>query len=452
MKKLVWPGIILLGIVILLAGIGGLGKFVFSNRFDAEIAKMKAAGEPTTLAELLGKPVPDNLNAAGPYMLIRAEIEGGKYERDLKVIDDFHSNSGAVGPNQGAVSPDQWKAAEDALARTMPLRTLLDDALAHPQCRFEINMQDPLSTMRPQFTVLRRMARWLRADALVSAREGHMDRAADDICAQMAVVESTRGEPFLMDHLVRVALAAISAKTASSCAEHGSYTEGQARRVFDALGSFDIAASYRQGLRGERVMFLHYSDPRNAQEFLATIGYSATGSTTTGQAVARPLVGIYTQTALKGDLAVLARVFTERMDGAGLSFGEAKAKGLLHTPSGLPSYALLSQSLLSSFARVGVRRYEVEAEISQARVFLALQAYRDRVGAYPSDLRQLRSELGWKLPADPFSGKDFIYKRQAKGFVLYSVGPDMIDDGGQPIVNDTVELDDTGDIVLDWHR
>jgi len=42
----------------------------------------------------------------------------------------------------------------------------------------------------------------------------------------------------------------------------------------------------------------------------------------------------------------------------------------------------------------------------------------------------LRSRLGWKLPQDPFSGKDFVYKRQGKGFLLYSIGENLKDDGG----------------------
>lgn len=43
--------------------------------------------------------------------------------------------------------------------------------------------------------------------------------------------------------------------------------------------------------------------------------------------------------------------------------------------------------------------------------------------------------LGWKIPEDPFSGKDFIYKRQEKGFILYSIGRNMKDDGGKESPN-----------------
>jgi hypothetical protein len=104
------------------------------------------------------------------------------------------------------------------------------------------------------------------------------------------------------------------------------------------------------------------------------------------------------------------------------------------------------------FVKSMSKRYPVQEELSRTRVFLALQAYKARHGGYPASIQELRSKLGWNLPKDPFSGKDFIYKRRDKGFVLYSVGPDMKDDGGRVIANNDVELESKGDIVLRWER
>jgi len=51
------------------------------------------------------------------------------------------------------------------------------------------------------------------------------------------------------------------------------------------------------------------------------------------------------------------------------------------------------------------------------------------VGTYPNSLRQVRSTVGWRLPKDPYSGKDFIYRRKGAGYILYSVGFNQRDDG-----------------------
>jgi hypothetical protein len=89
------------------------------------------------------------------------------------------------------------------------------------------------------------------------------------------------------------------------------------------------------------------------------------------------------------------------------------------------------------------------AEIAGSRVFLALLAYKSRFGAYPKTLHDLKHKLGWKLPVDPFTGEDLIYKPHAHGFLLYSVGLNMKDDGGTPVARRGPEK---GDVVWKMER
>ena len=51
-------------------------------------------------------------------------------------------------------------------------------------------------------------------------------------------------------------------------------------------------------------------------------------------------------------------------------------------------------------------------------------------GAYPATLAELTSRDLKMVPLDPFSDKPFIYHPTAADYALYSVGPNMIDDGG----------------------
>ena len=66
---------------------------------------------------------------------------------------------------------------------------------------------------------------------------------------------------------------------------------------------------------------------------------------------------------------------------------------------------------------------------------LALHLYHFQYSTYPSNLEQLvTSGILKKLPEDPFqSGHSFGYHPKDKSFILYSVGPDGVDDGGKPI-------------------
>ena len=127
---------------------------------------------------------------------------------------------------------------------------------------------------------------------------------------------------------------------------------------------------------------------------------------------------------------------------ARLPYREIERKGLHPEPRDYPRYALFTVICLPSFN--SARQDYAKSEIAGSQILLALMAYNDRYGSYPASLDELRAKLGWKLPEDPFSGRDFIYQRQGKGFILYSVGPNLKDDGGiEPPKNDH----DQGDMV-----
>jgi hypothetical protein len=65
---------------------------------------------------------------------------------------------------------------------------------------------------------------------------------------------------------------------------------------------------------------------------------------------------------------------------------------------------------------------------------LALHAYRQEHRAYPNTLTALVPEYLAAVPNDPFvEAKPLSYHRNGNKFVLYSVGPDGIDDYGRPI-------------------
>ena len=89
-----------------------------------------------------------------------------------------------------------------------------------------------------------------------------------------------------------------------------------------------------------------------------------------------------------------------------------------------------------------------------SRIALGLAVYKGRFHRYPEKLAELRSKLGWHVPEDPFSGKDFSYKRRGDGFLLYSIGPNLKDDGGAEVERDrrfgSRLEDEPGDIVWEF--
>jgi hypothetical protein len=60
---------------------------------------------------------------------------------------------------------------------------------------------------------------------------------------------------------------------------------------------------------------------------------------------------------------------------------------------------------------------------------VALEVFKRRSGYYPQRLDQLKDILE-RVPMDPFTNETLKYKRTENGYIVYSVGEDLADDGG----------------------
>lgn len=74
------------------------------------------------------------------------------------------------------------------------------------------------------------------------------------------------------------------------------------------------------------------------------------------------------------------------------------------------------------------------------RLSAALAAHRAKHGSYPNTLDELSPALLAELPLDAFSNKPFIYQRKPDGgYLLYSVGVNRVDDGGDSLFADIID-------------
>lgn len=80
---------------------------------------------------------------------------------------------------------------------------------------------------------------------------------------------------------------------------------------------------------------------------------------------------------------------------------------------------VVSESILRQGSRAIV-------EDAMVRLACGIEVYRQVQGSYPSSLEQ----LGETAIVDPLSGVPFVYRREGEHFILYSIGPDGVDNGG----------------------
>ena len=72
-----------------------------------------------------------------------------------------------------------------------------------------------------------------------------------------------------------------------------------------------------------------------------------------------------------------------------------------------------------------------QAHVSLTHLVFALEAYRRDNGGYPDTLDALQEHYIAEIPLDPFSGEAFRYVKEGENYLLYSVGPNGVDDEGR---------------------
>lgn len=108
------------------------------------------------------------------------------------------------------------------------------------------------------------------------------------------------------------------------------------------------------------------------------------------------------------------------------------------------AFAVMIMSLAApSIGRVRDLQYDAAARRELARCALALQAYKAEQGFYPERLDRLVPSIVPAVPEDPWSRRPLVYEKTEDGYLLYSVGVNLKDDGGEK-----AEERHKGDIVV----
>jgi len=91
---------------------------------------------------------------------------------------------------------------------------------------------------------------------------------------------------------------------------------------------------------------------------------------------------------------------------------------------------LIYDSDLVIVARAYTKEAYSDALLGAVEMGLANRTYRQKYGKFADSLNQLTPEILPSLPLDSFTGKNYIYRKRDKGFIVYSVGDNLKDDGG----------------------
>jgi hypothetical protein len=98
-----------------------------------------------------------------------------------------------------------------------------------------------------------------------------------------------------------------------------------------------------------------------------------------------------------------------------------------------PAPATLTRLAFASYVRMVTPVARADAARRLVQLGTAVAAYRAGEGKYPARAEDLVPKYLPQVPPDPFTGEPLKLIARAGGVVVYSVGPDGVDNGGRPL-------------------
>jgi hypothetical protein len=346
-------------------------------------------------------------------------------------------NDTAEGKTNGFPAPalPQSPAADvlTALSIFNPALEELRQAAARPEARMPLDYEDGFDAaakMLPWLAETKRCAQFLQLRSIADVQDGQGAAALADIKLLLRVNDSLRSQPFLITFLVRMAIQSIALQPIYEGLAQHCWNDGQLAELENTLATQDFLADSLAALRDEKVFAIHDFEKERITRMMI---YSDGKQVMTNHMSAMPAAYFYQNqfwfAQLNDRYAALIdmnnRVLSpsafkrlnEEMEAAKKHYSIYKVQALMTVP------AIWATILKTS---------RIQTEVDLATVACALERFRLAHGSYPETLDALAPRFIEKLPNDIINGQPLHYRLEPNGqFVLYSIGLDEKDDGGQ---------------------
>ena len=300
--------------------------------------------------------------------------------------------------------------------------------------RNALEYQDVIfNTLLPNTQNSRKVARLLKLASFNHAQRGDLDEALDGCRAIIGVSDSIGDEPFTISQLVRLSDNLFAAKAFERVLAQGEPSDSaleraQHRVVEESKIPFALIA-----FRGERASFFDVLG-KIAREELPISALSDRGSSDKKpQAPFAPHGRAFFQYNQGLSLNFLTRAveIVKLHPHEQLAPWKAWEK-MTRKPEGWKLYrGAMTYLLLPSIGAFHLAYLRTVALLNVTQTMIAMERSRILLGRWPTSLDEIPRAILPENPIDPFSGQHVKIARTNDGWIVYSVGPDGIDDGGK---------------------
>ena len=385
-----------------------------TNRLNQRLAELRSQGMPASAEELNDfYQIPDGVaDSTGLWMDALAASES------LKSVDiDQQMALPFIGKGATPVllPEETWEQLDAARAFLLQMEsqmvTIKTAAKAGGAARFPTDFSLGLTVDLSSAQETRHVSRLLQLDTCVSLHDEKPEQAFQNLLHMFAVSDVLQAEPSLVSQLVRIATFTIGCDFSGKLLPRGQWSDAQLAALQDAAMRADFLNEMQRTLCGERALCL------SAMEMLPSTALQVSNKNKALDLFEIAVGEVHSTwpAALKAGSIVMSE-----MDALSNSpFTKISNMGVLMM---FPAI----DAAVSAGARAAARQRCLIASIAVRRFHL-------QHGKLPSSLGELQDLLPGEDSAllnDPFTGQPLLFSFQDNSSLIYSVGQDLKDDGG----------------------
>jgi hypothetical protein len=437
---------------------------------EAYIAELKAKGEPMELAQVIPPPVPPEQNSASNFLkaasLLHTDwnVLGSNPPPAMRMVAPGKAMIGSMQPEiRDGQATNSWEDIKSALAKENEALDLLRQITNRSALDFGLSYSKGVDKIQfSHLAPLKRAAQGLSAAAISDLHHVDTASAVKNVRTMLALIDGMSHDRLIISELVRMAIAQITLPVNWEILQSTNVTDDQLATLQHDWVNLDFIRGDENALAMERIADeITLKKWRSSNAVLQN--YINNWFT-----LAEPSkkINIFDRAKLgtqifrwrywwsyPDELQLMkgCQIFLETARIAETNYSlltvlreqESKVKKLdINTNSAgslyfsdankIDLHSLMSGSVfsLSSFFN---RMIRAEAAKQMTITAIALKRYQLKHGNYPPNLSALVPEFSPAISRDPVDGQPLRYRRNADGtFLLYSVGENGVDDGGDP--------------------
>jgi hypothetical protein len=414
--------LLLLAIGLLIPAAFIVWRIGISWKVHSRLSALRRAGYPSSMAELQQiyySPIPDKENNA---LFFTAALKNLKSTNGFKSSVPFW-----IGPSGYTLADDSVLHSADGsnsikafLSQNAGVWKNVREKPPGENARYPLDFSNHLANAKFHLIKAQDGVRLLLLSALSNGEAGNTDVATTDLNAALRLTQSLGNEPIVMSQMVHIKCDLMIVPCLERILRAKPLKEAQLSSLAKSFQHTEIPDAMERAMAGEECFGIW---------LFSQAMHPASNSSRRELYIIMKLTGY-----MDADFNEYLKLMEEEIATGRMPLPQRldAAKNLDMTVGAVsPKLHLLTSIMIPNYYQAQLAQADDVARIHLTLVAIALERYRlAHNDQLPDMLQELVPVYLPAVPADPFDGKPVHYQMLSKGYLIYSIGEDGVDNGG----------------------